>query len=148
MKQLTNILIPAALLFLQYPVAAQQTSSADPNGQLRGPLAAPVENEPTANSLDRSHQQDWHRVSFQLSGSMCPACLLELQGKLRKSSGVAYAKIDRGPLMNTSGEKHAHPKSVLTTIIYDQHAAAWDTLQGTIKGSYYKCTHIEDAQYN
>ncbi len=49
---------------------------------LKGTLAIPKVIEPAPNSLDISHGQQWHRVNLYLAGSMCPACLLELQDKL------------------------------------------------------------------
>lgn len=62
---------------------------------LRGVLEVPVQVEPQPDVLQRTNGEDWHRVSSVLSGSMCVACLLELEGKLRELPGIAFAKINR-----------------------------------------------------
>jgi hypothetical protein len=148
-KHWNCLLVPFVVLGLSEPGAAfGQDAAMDSSAALRGALAIPPEPEPKATSLDRSHGQDWHRVSFQLYGSMCPACLLELQGKLRKVDGVAYAKINREVLTSSESSDKHHPKSVLTIVICDEHAAAWDKVQDVIKRSFYKCSHIDDAGYN
>jgi hypothetical protein len=133
---------------------------------LRDTLRVPVREEPTAGSLDRTHGEAWHRTSLHISGSMCPACLLELEGKLRAYPGVAFAKIDRpmhseDPKQDSSSDKGksaAKPtgdgavqkstkKSVSAIIIFDSHTMSLEKLKECIKQEKYKIVDVTDAEF-
>jgi hypothetical protein len=115
-------------------------------GDLHGTLTVPVQVEPTASELDVSKGQQWHRASLTLTGSMCPACLLELQHKLRALPGVSFAAITR----ETAGDTHAageHAKRTApTVVIYDRNAIEWERMEQCIKGEKYKSQGLTDRQ--
>lgn len=135
---------------------AESDSAAIP--ALRGTMTVPVAVEPISSDLDRSLGQQWHRATLHLSGSMCPACLLELEGKLKQLPGVAFAKIDRevtpaapgggdSKEQNTSGEAANASSSspvqpgahmAATVIIYDSRLVTFDRLQHCIRDEKYK----------
>lgn len=121
-----------------------------PAQNLRGELTVPVETEPTAATLDTSEGQRWHRLTFRLNGSMCPACLMQLESKLRTVSGVVYSKVNRdsgrggppGPPEDTTKPKHTTATAV---VIYNDQSFKLDKLQSTVKSEKYKATEFHDA---
>ena len=146
------VLVVCALALMSAPTAAfgqgQQSAETDKRSQqetlgLRGVLPVPTQIEPAASDLDRSHGQQWHRVNLLLSGSMCPACLLELEGKLRALPGVNYAKIIRELPGETPGAHKKHPSAIL---IYDKQAVGWDQLQQCIKTNKYQTAETNDIE--
>jgi hypothetical protein len=125
---------------------ADETEAALP---LKGELAAPVEKEPTISQLDAAHGETWHRVSMRLSGSLCPACLLELQDKLRHLDGVGYARVEHKPSSPvpaeaTSAEPKNAVKTVAAVVIYDDHAVEWAKLKKVVHANKYECLNVSD----
>ena len=118
-------------------------SFADDGLQLRQPLPIPADEEPKASSLDVSSGQEWHRVTMRLSGSMCPACLLELQGKLRKLDGVKFATVDYHA--NIDPAVHAR-KTAPVVIVYETHAIQWKDLQHFFASNYFHCLGVKEEQ--
>lgn len=110
---------------------------------LRSALPVPVKKEPSFEQLDRSHQQQWHKYTAKLSGSMCPSCLLELENKLSKIAGVAFAKIVRD---GTPGSTVDKPRNAYATIIYDAHGLDSEIFKACIKTEKYKPTSPLDIQ--
>ena len=136
LRQIITLLFATTLLLLPRPAGAQSEL------QLRGTLPIPVETEPQAAQLDTTQGQTWHRVSLRLSGSMCPACLLELQGKLKALAGVAYAKITPPPPSATDDpQPHRTAEGV---IIYDKHANIWGLIEQCIKQEKFHSSNLSD----
>jgi hypothetical protein len=136
---------------LPMPVRAQGiNAAADAQPALRSTLPVPVETEPAAASLDRSHGQDWHRVSARLAGSMCPACLMDLEKKLRQAGGVAFAKISRqsapaAPAAKESTRRsRANHATAEAVIVYDSKAITLDGLRLAFKQEKYKPQDLHD----
>lgn len=130
---------------LSAPASTDQTAPA-----LHGTLAVPVKQEPQPSELDKSQGQNWHRVTLQLNGSMCPACLLELEGKLSKLPGVAFAKItrpDAGQTDKDAAERIMRHRLADAVIIYDKHAIAFDLLHDVIKREMYNTKNISDTEF-
>jgi hypothetical protein len=142
-------------------VTTQSDSEATPT--LRGTMAVPVQLQPSAAELDRSQGQEWHLATFRLEGSMCPACLLELEGKLKQFPGVVFVKIDRknipvapvpvdrvstretATVDSTSVPSAAHKAE--TVIIYNNRLVEFDRLQHCIKLEKYKAIDLKDCLY-
>lgn len=124
------------------PDASEANQSA-PALDLRSELPIPIQKEPTLAELDRTHEQQWHRYTARLSGSMCPSCLLELENKLRRFAGVAFAKILRD---GTPGSTIDKPRNAFATIIYDSHAIDPERLKTCMKIEKYKALDNLDVE--
>jgi copper chaperone CopZ len=113
---------------------------------LRETLPVPVATEPTATDLDRAAGQQWHRVTLKLVGSMCPACLMTLEEKLKKMPGVTFAKVTR-PDSAPAPAEGTKPKSrnASVVIIYDAAGVKFDRLLEVIKKELYRATDIKDT---
>jgi hypothetical protein len=125
--------------------------SADNGFQLLRPtLAVPVQVEPKPAELDVSKGQKWHRATVSLTGSVCPACLLELQHKLSVLPGVAFVSIKReaiSALAPAAFDKEQNPKrKVPAVVIYDRQEIEWDRLEQTIKAEEYTTNDVGDKQ--
>lgn len=124
----------------------------------------PVQSEPSAAVLDRSKGQDWHRSTMLLAGSMCPACLIELEGHLRELPGIAYAKVARQATPQNAGAQPAEvgagetsanstdngknkPRAASAVIIFDNRAVKFDGLLTLIKSEKYKARDVLDAVF-
>lgn len=151
-------------------LAADKTvsSTGDPHAVglplLRTAMPIPVQLEPLSTTLDRSRGQIWHRATMLLAGSMCPACLMELEKHLRELPGIAYAKVARQAsvtelqdtqLLDESAERNAGPSSSATdekpraaaaTIIFDNGAIKFDRLVPWIKNEKYRAFDIQDVE--
>lgn len=143
MKQLVTAVFALFIIMLALPRCVAQGDM--PALQLHGALPIPVEHEPVASSLDVSAGQEWHRATLRLYGSMCPACLLELQGKLRKLDGVKFATVDYRA--NVDPAVH-NKKTAPTVIIYDSHAIQWSALQHFFSSNYFKCLGVKDELFS
>src|SRR4051812_23658366 len=80
-------------------LADEQSAAPEPapSTELRGPMStepAPgTEDRPLASAAPRPGQtNEWHRVAVKLSGSMCIACLKELEQSLLLMPGVNGVK--------------------------------------------------------
>jgi copper chaperone CopZ len=93
---------------------------------------------------EASAEPAYHRLTLRLSGSMCAACLKDLQDKLLKVSGIDKVKIDR-PNTNyfqaVSPDVSAWAQSI---IIYDEHRLALENIRGAIKQQGYHSYRIVD----
>ncbi len=84
---------------------------------------------------------------------MCPACLLELQDKLHRLPGVAYANIDykkvetQLPDSSDKEKKDAVRRKAATVIVYDHNAILWKTLEHIIADSHYHCSDVTDVSH-
>ncbi len=132
---------------------------------LRTAMPIPVQSEPLAAFLDRSKGQIWHRSTMLLAGSLCPACLIELEGHLRELPGIAYVKVARQAApQNLAGAQPAEavarenmsepldnskekPRAAAAVIIYDSHVVKFDGLMSLIKGEKYKARDIQDVEF-
>jgi hypothetical protein len=110
---------------------------------LRGSLAVPVAVEPTAASLDRSAGQQWHRVTMKLVGSLCPACLIGLEDKLKKMPGVTFAKVTRPDAVEPGQPK---PRNASLVLVYDANAGKFDRLIELIKVELYRPNDVKDVE--
>jgi hypothetical protein len=150
MLRFSAVIILLALLTTINAAAQHSPSQAPPSDQppLRGTLAVPERHEPSFAELDKSQAQEWHRVTLQLGGSMCPACLLELEGKLRALAGVSFARVDRGETKEPAQAKNTKPskKHVSATIIYDKHTVLYERLRDLIKNEYYQISDVVDNE--
>jgi hypothetical protein len=123
-------------------------------------MALPTVVEPTAEKLDRSHGETWSRAELQLSGSMCPACLLELEEKLRAVPGIGFAHIERvaaepkgANSATAAGESKPDPKVnsnqparvAQAVIIFDSHCVSFDRLEHFIKHENYKPVTVKQV---
>lgn len=127
------------LLLSSLQIALGEETNSPSVPELRGALAIPVETEPAAATLPVSAGEQWHRATLKLTGSMCPACLLELQQKLRKVAGIAYAKVERSDNRTT--------KTIPTVIIFDVAACSIAKLGEVIKSEKYKFSVDSDTPY-
>jgi hypothetical protein len=113
---------------------------------LRESLPVPVVTEPAATDLDRSAGQEWHRVTLKLVGSMCPACLMTLEEKLRKMPGVNFAKVTRGEAPTSTAEApKPKPRNASVVLIYDATGVKFDRLLEVIKKELYKPIDVKDV---
>ncbi len=147
------------------PVLPSDGSEAPGLPVLRTELTVPVQSEPSAAVLDRSKGQDWHRSTMLLAGSMCPACLIELEGHLRELPGIAYAKVARqATAQNLAGAEPAEAGGGQTSanssdngknkqrvasavIIFDNRAVKFDGLLTLIKNEKYKARDVLDVVF-
>jgi predicted pyridoxine 5'-phosphate oxidase superfamily flavin-nucleotide-binding protein len=119
----------------------------EPTQGLRGTLPVPVIQEPTLQQLDTSKGQNWRRATMNISGSMCPACLLELEGNLRHQLGVTFSHIKREPASPTQSNKATH-NIASAVVIYDLRFIDLNQLERCIKSDKYKASEIaESAQW-
>jgi hypothetical protein len=136
------IAVFSALVLAASAGYAQEQASPDQSmPSLRGTLAVPERHEPAFADLDKTHGQIWHRVTLQLSGSMCPACLLELEGKLQALPGVSFAKTARPESSPKATKKH-----VQAVIIYDKHTVLFERLRDLIKTKDYQISNVVDTE--
>ena len=156
----TSLLL-AGLLPCSADVPASPAESTGSLPLLRTTLPVPVNTEPVASALDWSQAQQWHRATMALSGSICIACLIELENKLRALPGIPYAKISRAlPAPTADGvappakpqetelDEKDSTKRIDAVIIYDANAVKFDKLQTFIKNEKYKPTEIKDCPIN
>lgn len=117
-------------------VASAGGAVADEPAALRSEIAVPVAKEPTLAELDKTAEQQWHRLTLRLDGSMCPACLIQLEDRLRKLPAVGFAKVNR--------EDGHERKRASAIIIYDAHALKFDRIKECISKESYKATDVDD----
>jgi hypothetical protein len=86
----------------------------------------------------------YHKLTLRLSGSMCAACLKDLQDNLLKINGIDKVKIDR-PQQNyfqpVSPDVSSWAQSI---IIYDEHLMSADTVRLAIKQHAYHSYRVVD----
>lgn len=112
---------------------------------LRETLTVPVAVEPAAADLDRSNGQQWHRVTLKLIGSLCPACLIGLENKLKAMPGVKFVKVVRPE--TPANERVRTTRNASATIIYDAAGVRFERLNEVIKLELYKATDVKDTEY-
>lgn len=110
---------------------------------LRESLAVPVAIEPAAADLDRSNGQQWHKATLKLVGSLCPACLIGLENKLKAMPGVKFVKVVRPE--TPANEKVRTTRNASATIIYDATGVRFERLTELIKAELYRPTDIKDV---
>jgi copper chaperone CopZ len=125
----------------------QQQGDASPQlPELRGTMPIPVVHEPTLQELDTSKHQDWRRATMNLSGSMCPACLLEVETQLRHKVGVQFAHVTHEPKPNFQTTDKRNIADAV--IIYNLRLTNLKKLEKCIKDNKYKASEIiESAQW-
>jgi copper chaperone CopZ len=121
--------------------APATTSSGEPTAAaalpaLRSELTVPVATEPTFASLDKTAGQQWHRVTFRLDGSMCPACLIQLEDRLRKLPAINYAKVNR--------EDGHERKRANVVVIYDGQSLKFERIKECVTKEAYRTTDVDD----
>jgi hypothetical protein len=121
----------------------QHAALAEDATPLRGTLTVPVAVEPTATSLDRTAGQQWHRVTLKLVGSLCPACLIALEDKLKKMPGVTFAKVTRPDAVEPGTPR---PRNASLVLLYDSNAGKFDRLIELIKKELYRPTDVKDVE--
>jgi hypothetical protein len=137
----------SAFSLSQSAIGQDASSTPAPIPDLRGTLPVPVIQEPGMQQLDTSKGQNWRRATMTLSGSMCPACLLELEGKLRHQLGVTFSHIKREPAPPTQSNKATH-NIATAVVIYDLRFVDLNQLEHCIKSEKYKASEIaESAQW-
>lgn len=119
------------------------TSPSQAEAPIRGSLTVPVAIEPTEASLDHSAGQLWHRATMKLIGSLCPACLMAMEDKLKKMPGVTFAKVTR-PDSVEPGTPRPHNASLV--VIYDANAGRFERLVELIKKELYRPTDVKDSE--
>jgi hypothetical protein len=106
------------------------------------PTAAPQ--TPEAPQAEASVDPIYHKLTLRLSGSMCAACLKDLQDNLLKVSGIEKVKIDR-PEHNyfqpVSPDVSSWAQSI---IIFDEHKMSVDTVRLAIKQHAYHSYRVVD----
>ncbi|HEY9775547.1 MAG TPA: heavy-metal-associated domain-containing protein [Planktothrix sp.] len=154
-RPLANLVICGASAALAIcPVFAQQgapvpsegsaqTQPADGGLDLKGSLAIPVVVEPALKDLDTSKQQSWRRATMSLSGSMCPACLMELEGKLKHTLGVTFAKVNRETTAQAQESGGHHVASAV--VIYDLRFANLKKIEACVKDDKYKPSDLAES---
>lgn len=130
-----------AVMFLSPTIAFAQMEIP----ALRESLPVPASTEPASQSLDRSKGQKWNRAEFRLSGSMCPACLLALEERLRTVPSIAHVKVD---YKNLTADKHEKGKrNASLIVIYDAESVRLEGLIKVIKAEKYKLSEVRQADY-
>jgi hypothetical protein len=84
---------------------------------------------------------------MRLSGSMCFACLKDLDDNLHKLPGVAKSKVDKQPLSYYNANSPDIGTWAQGTIIYDASKLPLDVLTTAIKQSGYHAYRIEDKVF-
>lgn len=116
----------------------QQTDKADKASEQ--PAASSV----AAKASEAAEAPVYHRLQARLSGSMCAACLKELQDNLLKVSGIEKVKIDR-PTQNyfsaVSPDVSAWAQSI---IIYDERRLPLEYVRAAIKQHGYHTYRVVD----
>jgi hypothetical protein len=139
-----SIICAAIMTFSMAGVAFADDAAAPATAPvLRETLAVPVAVEPTPTSLDRSAGQQWHRVTMKLVGSLCPACLMSLEDKLKKMPGVTFAKVTRPDAAEPGQPK---PRNASLVLIYDANAGKYDRLIELIKKELYRPADAKDVE--
>ncbi|HEY9793247.1 MAG TPA: hypothetical protein V6D22_22795 [Candidatus Obscuribacterales bacterium] len=136
-----------AMLIVSISAGHAQQSPADQSiPPLRGTLAVPQRHEPTLAELDKTQGQVWHRVTLRLNGSMCPACLLELEGKLQALPGVPFAKTTRPESASAEAAAKTTKKHADVVIIYDKNTVLFERLRDLIKSTDYQISNLIDTE--
>jgi hypothetical protein len=144
--------------------ASTAPDSREPQPLLRESLSVPVAVEPSLEKLDASNGQLWRRAEMKLFGSMCPACLLELEEKLRSLPGIAFVKITRDSSVGSTAHSAAdnpqthepgvsaeqstdvNKRAAETVVIFDSSSVSMDRLQQFIKHEKYRPASVKDAE--
>lgn len=80
---------------------------------------------------------------MKLIGSLCPACLISLEDKLKKMPGVTFAKVTRPDAVEPSQPK---PRNASLVLLYDANAGRFEFLNELIKKELYKPTDVKDVE--
>lgn len=114
---------------------------------LRGLMPDVEVREPKAADLDRTKGQQWYRATMDLSGSMCTACLMQIEEKLRELPGVAFAEVKHpAPIEVIPGEKPPiAPRTAPATIVYDGQAIKFARLITWLKREKFKALTVNNA---
>lgn len=100
------------------------------------PLLKPLE--------DASPDADWHLVHMQLRGSMCPACLLELQQQIAHLPGVQGVNIVQAKSPEKGTAELRLDKFAESIEVIDEKRISVDELRWEIKQKDYNSAHVVD----
>lgn len=86
----------------------------------------------------------WHRLYTRLSGSMCYACLKDLQESVAKLPGVAKIKVERGPQSFYQPVSPDISSWAQAAIVYDSEQLDFEILRASIKQNGYHPYRMQD----
>lgn len=126
--------------------AGNATPANQTPGSAQPPAPIAVEGtatDPTATAAPEKTPV-WHKVQLRLSGSMCIACLKEMQGELSRIPGIFRAKVER-PQTNYFQPVSPDIASWANGIIlYDSERLPIEYLRGALKQLGYNSYHVVD----
>ena len=94
--------------------------------------------------LDLDVRAEWHVVRMQLRGSLCPACLLELQRDLSLLPGVQGVNIKQSKTEH--GNELRLGKFANAVFVINEYTISPDDLRSEIKKKDYAAAHVEDER--
>jgi hypothetical protein len=89
-------------------------------------------------------QADWHIVRMQLHGSMCPACLLELQEQLAKLPAIQGVNIVQSKFEHGGNSEVRLDKFANAALVIDEKLLTLADLRSIIKVKEYNCKDVLD----
>lgn len=98
----------------------------------------------TEEQLSETQTPDWHRVQMRLSGSLCYACLKDLEDNLEKIPGVWRAKIDRAKPNYFSAVSPDIQSYAEGVVLVDEKKLPIENLRAAIKQNAYHSYRIMD----
>jgi hypothetical protein len=132
------------LALLAIPTSSFASDSNDGDlPALRGPQKVlPKQHlKPLTNDAD---QADWHIVRMELHGSMCPACLLELQEQLSRLPAIQGVNIVQSKFEAGRNNELRLDKYANAAFIVDEKLMTLADLRSIIKVKEYNCKDVLD----
>lgn len=120
-------------------VRPERTPSA-PDSATKAPTSADAQTTPAPESAP-----EWHRLQTRLSGSLCIACLKELESKLKGVYGVQFTRVEKAPVQYNSSISPELGGWANGVIVYDAKKLPLDDLRSIIKQNGYHPFRVVDA---
>lgn len=144
-------LIPAFIVLVWL---SGNNALADGNLNVQPPQEDSKNSDPKADKQDSAHAKPApaptsgppirHKASMRLSGSMCYACLKDLQDALLKVTGIEKVRVDK-PQVNyfqaTSPDVSAWANCI---VVYDEKVLNLDAVRYAIRTHAYHSYHVTD----
>src|SRR5262249_38328156 len=89
---------------------------------------------------------EWHRMQMRLSGSMCIACLKDLEDALRRLPGINRIRIERPMATFTQAVSPDVSNWAQGVVVYDEKRIPAEYLRNVIRGNGYHSYHIVDKE--
>lgn len=107
-----------------------------------------AEDQSTAvvESENSASPPSYHRAHMRLDGSMCYACLHELQEKLLRVWGVERFHVEKAEQVSIQVYAPALPSFADGTVIYDSHKVDLNDLRAYMRSSGYFSYKVDDKE--